>query len=51
MPLRPTRLRHARPLAWIARLKVIADAGHDLTLEHPVVTARRVAGFFEGDGG
>lgn len=29
-----------------ARHEVIADAGHDLTLEQPEVTARRVADFF-----
>jgi 3-oxoadipate enol-lactonase len=29
-----------------ARLEVIPDAGHDLTLEQPVATAERVAAFF-----
>jgi 3-oxoadipate enol-lactonase len=32
-----------------ARREVIADAGHDLTLEKPVETARRVAAFFGED--
>ena len=33
-----------------ARREVIADAGHDLTLERPAATARRVAAFFlEGE--
>ena len=33
-----------------ARFEIIVDAGHDLTLEQPVATARRVARFFEGEG-
>lgn len=32
-----------------ARLEIIVDAGHDLTLEQPGATARRVSRFFDGE--
>jgi 3-oxoadipate enol-lactonase len=32
-----------------ARLEVVPGAGHDLTLEHPLLVARRVGSFFFGD--
>jgi 3-oxoadipate enol-lactonase len=50
----PRELARALPHATF---EVIADAGHDVTLEQPVVTAARVSAFFEaredsrGDGG
>ena len=33
-----------------ARFEIIAPSGHDLTLEQPLVTATRVAQFFQTDG-
>jgi 3-oxoadipate enol-lactonase len=46
-PEPPAELARAIPGA---RLGVIPDAGHDLTLEQPVATAERVAAFFLDQG-